>query len=83
MMGVCTTLGECMGFRAGGGFDGATEATGGGFRGRRESGVVESCHLLKMSRRLSMAMSWALQVSSVASLMAVDRKLIAWRSLSS
>jgi hypothetical protein len=39
--------------------------------------------LLKMSRRLSMAMSWALQVSSVASLMAVDKKLIAWRSLSS
>jgi hypothetical protein len=51
------TLGEFVGVLAGGSFAGAAGATGGGVWGRRESGFVESCHLLKMSRRLSMAMS--------------------------
>ena len=79
---VGTTLGEAVGFLEGGGFAGATGVAGAGVCGRGERGCVVSCHLLKISRMLSMAMSWALQVSSVASLMAVDKKLIAWRSLS-
>ena len=61
---------------------------GGVIRGERAwglgvSGFVLSSYLLKISRRLSMAMSWALMLSSVASLMVVERKLIACRSLSS
>ena len=47
------------------------------------SGDASSFHLLKISRRWSMAMSCALMESSVASLMAVERKVIAWRSRSS
>ena len=79
---VGTTLGESVGFLEGGGFAGATGVAGAGVCGRGERGYVVSCHLLKISRRLLMAVSWAMQVLSVASLMAVDKTLIAWRSLS-
>ena len=54
--------------------------TGGGVTAR---GASSSFHLLKMSQRLSIAMSCELMESSVASLMAVDRKLMAWRTRSS
>ncbi len=79
--GWCPTLGErvsCL--------EGEEDSSRGGDDaacGRRETGDVSSFHLLKISRSLSMAMSWALMESSVASLMVVERKLIAWRSRSS
>ena len=72
--GKGTTLGEDTGRGDAGGWDGCGE------------GVMEESfrfHLLKRAWRLSMAMSWALMVPSVASWMVVDRKLMACRILSS
>ena len=76
-----TTLGEGMGVQGGGG-DGLVGRTG-GEGGSRVRGAELSFHLLKILRSLSMAINWELMELLVASLMAVERKLIAWRSLSS
>ena len=71
-----TTLGDAVGV-----LSGCTLGAASG--GLEERGDESSCHLLKISRRLSMAISWALIESSVESLMAVERKLMAWRGRSS
>ena len=76
-----TTLGEMVGFGEGEG-DGSILGAGVG-GGGAERGDEYSFHLLKSAQRLSTAMSWVLMESSVALLMAVEGKLIAWRSLSS
>jgi hypothetical protein len=90
---VGTTLGAGVGFLGGttlgdgtGDLEGAGEGstlgacTGEGVTAR---GASSSFHLLKMAQRLSIAMSCELMESSVASLMAVERKLMAWRTRSS
>ncbi len=78
---IGTTLGDKVGVLEGndeGSFCGA-----GVVGGRAEIGDESSFHLLKISWRLSMAMSWALMELLVAPLMVVERKLMAWRSRSS
>ena len=78
---IDTTLGDKVGVLEGGGERFIFGASVGG--GGAERGEEFSFHLLKISWRLSMAMSWALMESSVALLMAGERKLITWRNYSS